>query len=168
MINALTNPRLRPVTSMIAAGMTAALLGMGMGMGVGQGPADDARRAMQKMKHQIGAFDFDARMDLGALGQPGVTVNIKGTSKSQAVLSETGVLSVSEADGKKGSGGKSSSYYGGKGLENSVKNLSYMMEYQAWETWEKTKKEKEAAEEEKKRKMKEEEAAERKKEREAF
>ena len=70
--------------------------------------------------------------------------------------------------GKKGSGGKGAGYGGGKGLEHSVKNLSYMMEHQAWENWEKTKKEKEAAEEEKKRKTKEEEAAERKKERESF
>jgi len=62
-------------------------------------PEEEARRAMEKMKDRIGAFDFDLRMDLSALGQEGVTVNIKGVSRSQAVLSGTGVISVAETDG---------------------------------------------------------------------
>lgn len=96
MLDQLRSPRRGPVAIITAAAATAVLLGMG----VGQDPADDARRAMQKMKSQIGVFDFEVRMDLGALGQSGVTVNITGKSRSQAVLSETGVLTVSEADNK--------------------------------------------------------------------
>ena len=96
MLDQLRSPRRNLVAMATATVVTAALLGMG----VGQDPAEDARRAMQKMKSQIGVFDFDVRLDLGALGQSGVTVNITGKSRSQAVLSETGVLSVSEADNK--------------------------------------------------------------------
>ena len=96
MLDQLRSARRNLVAMATATAVTAALLGLG----AGQDPADEARRAMQKMKSQIGVFDFEVRMDLGALGQSGVTVNIAGKSRSQAVLSETGVLSVSEADNK--------------------------------------------------------------------
>jgi hypothetical protein len=58
------------------------------------------KQKMLKLQDIVGSSDFKMQVDMAAIGQPGVVVDISGTSGSMFVLDGTGWLSVSEADRK--------------------------------------------------------------------
>ncbi len=59
-----------------------------------------AQEAMIKIKEDVGAFEFNGKLNLASIGQPGGEVNFNGVSKSQMVLDGTGILSVAEVNGQ--------------------------------------------------------------------
>ena len=81
----------------IGAAMSSSLLGMNS---VQEKVDATIVQAMQKMREYVGAFDFKAKLDMSAVGQPGVKTNFTGTAKSQFVLDSTGILTVTEVDNK--------------------------------------------------------------------
>ena len=59
------------------------------GKAVGAEPEQPAKRGggpMTRLGRTNGAFDFNGRIDLSALGQNGITIDLKGTAESQFVL----------------------------------------------------------------------------------
>ena len=90
----------RDHTRPLLAGSLLALILVGSGMGPVQDtdPRKSVQQAMKSMTGQTGTFDFEVDLDLTPLGQPGVRVEISGTSRGESVLGGTGILGVSEAN----------------------------------------------------------------------
>jgi hypothetical protein len=76
------------------------LLAMASGQDSGRDTAKLCKQKMLKLQGIVGSSDFKMQMDMAAVGQPGVVVNVSGTDDSAFVLDGTGRLSVSEADRK--------------------------------------------------------------------
>ena len=63
-----------------------------------RGTAELCKRKMLKIQDMVGSSDLKMQIDMAAVGQPGVVLNLSGTGESMFVLDGTGWLNVSEID----------------------------------------------------------------------